>query len=427
MCDTHGDEVCGTRCGDECCPGYSKHSCAVCAAPLCTACAEPCMSCGESGTPAAVFCGDCCPPAADCCPKTRVKDAAPAAPKPAADSSGEEGEEEFEVDSILKERRSGGESEFLVRWLGYGPEEDSWEPEDNVAVELVAGFRAKSAAPHSLAHPYRQLALSSHGRAGTRLSTSSAPPRQSAPVHHETLVRLDLPRPLRCFGCSSVCCDTCSVLMHSCSVCGVSACEECLGLKNGTRRDTPRSGELPACDWNLCPCCEAWQCVACTFELEWSGMPTRVGRKHMSAGRCLRCTDMGAELPKPVKQVQSTSRYGAGGLPLDAKTVGKSVRAALRDHPKLTVFDIQEHLETKLGDLTAWRGEIKEATLVFTLAKAQDRVAKAQAAVDEFNARLQLASGAEAIGAAAAAGAAGALAVASGGYIVSSESREEKE
>ena len=362
MCDIHSDAVDGTRCGDECCPGYSKHACAVCAAPLCTACAEPCMSCGESGTPAAVFCGDCCPPAADCCPAPPAVQAA-----------------------------------------------------------------------HSLGRPYRQLvgpdwpSDSALGLAIWPPGTVHEQPRRSTPVHYETLERLDLPRPLRCFGCSSVCCDTCSVLMHSCSVCGVSACEECLGLKNGTRRDTPRSGELPACDWNLCPCCEAWQCVACTFELEWSGMPTRVGRKHMSAGRCLRCTDMGAELPKPVKQVQSTSRYGAGGLPLDAKTVGKSVRAALRGHPELTVFDIQEHLETKLGDLTAWRGEIKEATLVFTLAKAQDRVAKAQAAVDEFNARLQLASGAEAIGAAAAAGAAGALAVASGGYIVSSESREEKE
>ena len=447
MCDTHSDGVCGTRCGDECCPGYSKHACAVCAAPLCTACAEPCMSCGESGTPAAVFCGDCCPPAADCCPKTRVKAAAPAAPKPAADSSGEDdysGEEELDVSSILEERRSGGESEFLVR---LEPEAiASWEHEDKVAVELVAGFRAKVKKewqchlPTSLARPYRQLALSSHGPTAlpTSLSTSGAVPPRSAPVHHETLVRLDLPRPLRCFGCSSVCCDTCSVLMHSCSVCDVSACEECLGWSGGTvpdpdeRRDRPpgRGGsrDLPACDWNLCPCCDTWQCVACTFDVEWAGMPTRVGRKRMSAERCLQCTDMGAELPKPAKQVpvhlQFTSRYGASGLPLDAKAVGKSVRAALRGHPELTMIDIQEHLETKLGDLTAWQSEIREATLVFTLAKAQKRLARAQAAVDEFNARLQSASGAEA--AAGAYGASGDMIV-SRGYVCSSESEEEKE
>ena len=287
MCDIHSDAVDGTRCGDECCPGYSKHACAVCAAPLCTACAEPCMSCGESGTPAAVFCGDCCPPAADCCPAPPAVQAA-----------------------------------------------------------------------HSLGRPYRQLvgpdwpSDSALGLAIWPPGTVHEQPRRSTPVHYETLERLDLPRPLRCFGCSSVCCDTCSVLMHSCSVCGVSACEECLGLKNGTRRDTPRSGELPACDWNLCPCCDTWQCVACTFELESADMPTRVGRKLMSADRCLECTHLGAELPKPAQQAQSTSRYGAGGLPLDAKAVGKSVRAALRGHPELQTSTLKrlrvpQHGETR--------------------------------------------------------------------------------
>jgi hypothetical protein len=90
---------------------------------------------------------------------------------------------------------------------------------------------------------------------------------------------------------------------------------------------------------------------------------------------------MGAELPKPVKQVQSTSRYGAGGLPLDAKAVGKSVRAALRGHPELqtsTLKRLREHLETKLGDLTEWKSEIKKVTQAFMLArrerKAQDEV-----------------------------------------------------
>ena len=254
MCDIHSDAVLGTRCGDECCPGYSKHACAVCAAPLCTACAEPCMSCGESGTPAAVFCGDCCPPAADCCPA------------------------------------------------------------------------------HSLDNPAQQPQLP-----GSHHSTSHALPRQSVPVHHETLVRLNLPCPLRCFGCSSVCCDTCSdAYMYSCSVCDVSACEECLGLVGGWRgRDLPSdSADLPACDWNLCPCCDTWQCVACTFEMEWPDMPTRVGRKRMSADMCLACTHLGAEYPKRT--------YDRGGWPLDAKTVGKSVRAALRGHPELQTSTLKQ-------------------------------------------------------------------------------------
>jgi len=110
------------------------------------------------------------PAAAKAAPKPRA--AAPAAPKPAADSSGEEGEEEFEVDRILKERRSGGHSEFLVRWLGYGAEEDSWEPEDNVAAELIAGFRTE-------AKKARQAAREREG-AKVKVPEKAAKPRESA-------------------------------------------------------------------------------------------------------------------------------------------------------------------------------------------------------------------------------------------------------
>jgi len=78
--------------------------------------------------------------------------------------------------------------------------------------------------------------------------------------------------------------------------------------------------------------------------------------------------------PKPAGHTESTSRYGAGGLPLDAKAVGKSVRAALRGHPELqtsTLKQLRVHLETKLGDLTEWKGEIKKVTQAFMQAKAE--------------------------------------------------------
>ena len=63
-----------------------------------------------------------------------------------------DGEEEWEVEKILKSRRTGRNKklQFFVRWKGYGPEEDNWEPADNLehAQEVIKEFYTQH--PHAI-------------------------------------------------------------------------------------------------------------------------------------------------------------------------------------------------------------------------------------------------------------------------------------
>ena len=38
----------------------------------------------------------------------------------------------YTVEKVLNERVNKGKKEFLVKWLNYGPEHQSWEPESNI-------------------------------------------------------------------------------------------------------------------------------------------------------------------------------------------------------------------------------------------------------------------------------------------------------
>jgi hypothetical protein len=50
---------------------------------------------------------------------------APAHPDP---EFKDEGQTEYEVKEVLDKRQSANRVEYLVRWEGYGPKDDSWEP-----------------------------------------------------------------------------------------------------------------------------------------------------------------------------------------------------------------------------------------------------------------------------------------------------------
>ncbi len=53
-----------------------------------------------------------------------------------------EGDKEYIVAEILDNRRRYGKMQYLVRWEGYGPEEDTWEPIPNLegSQEIVHEF-----------------------------------------------------------------------------------------------------------------------------------------------------------------------------------------------------------------------------------------------------------------------------------------------
>jgi hypothetical protein len=41
-------------------------------------------------------------------------------------------DKEYEVEKIITHRKKGRDVQYLVRWKGYGPEDDTWEPERNL-------------------------------------------------------------------------------------------------------------------------------------------------------------------------------------------------------------------------------------------------------------------------------------------------------
>jgi len=64
-------------------------------------------------------------------------------------SSDKDDDDVYEVEEIKEEDSVGGRG-FLIRWLGWGPAHDSWEPEEHLAPELVASFREERA--HKASH-----------------------------------------------------------------------------------------------------------------------------------------------------------------------------------------------------------------------------------------------------------------------------------
>ncbi|OQV22224.1 hypothetical protein BV898_03726 [Hypsibius exemplaris] len=92
----------------------------------------------------------------------------------------EDEEEQYEVEDILDERTEAGLKQYLIKWKGYGPKHNTWEPEENVVgCDLhLAKFQAKtknaiSAATAAASKPI----LSSRKGSVEEAGPSSQPPK----------------------------------------------------------------------------------------------------------------------------------------------------------------------------------------------------------------------------------------------------------
>jgi hypothetical protein len=64
------------------------------------------------------------------------------------------GREEYEVHDILDQRKKNGKMEYLVRWKDYGPEDDTWEPRENLqnAPEILWHYESRGRASREVGY-----------------------------------------------------------------------------------------------------------------------------------------------------------------------------------------------------------------------------------------------------------------------------------
>ena len=114
----------------------------------------------------------------------------PDPPPPEMVDFGAEGGEtrlEYAVKEILNSRKWGRGMEYLVSWEGYGPEENTWEPPDNLtnAQEAIADFHKRYPDRVKPNKP-RETPTSASNTQGQKTRTTTAKPVRRSTRQHPT-------------------------------------------------------------------------------------------------------------------------------------------------------------------------------------------------------------------------------------------------
>ena len=100
------------------------------------------------------------------------------------EEEGEEEEDDYEVERILEKKGTGKRLRYLVKWIGWPEEDNTWEPVDNLtnAKDLITAFEdtlkattSKPKGEESLSSPTEEPVENGKGRrpmtATSRMST----------------------------------------------------------------------------------------------------------------------------------------------------------------------------------------------------------------------------------------------------------------
>ena len=74
-------------------------------------------------------------------------------------------DEQYLVETLLDKRTSRGRTEYLVRWKGYGPEDDMWRPASDIEHSLIQEYEASH---HGLLPTTRKSSRKAFRRRTTR-------------------------------------------------------------------------------------------------------------------------------------------------------------------------------------------------------------------------------------------------------------------